>query len=192
MSVLTSANQLEHVQRHIEDAVAKGARVITGGSARPDIAPYAFEPTLLENVTPDMAVYDGESFGPVVSLYRFNDVEDAIRRANASLYGLNAAVFGRDVKRAHEVASRIQCGTVTVNEGHKAAWASVRAPQGGWKQSGYGRRHGAEGILKFTQSQSISVQRFMVYARGERMSVRMFDRIYATLMRVLPWLPGLR
>lgn len=192
MSVLTSANQLAHVQRHIEDAVAKGARVITGGSARPDIAPYAFEPTLLENVTPDMAVYDGESFGPVVSLYRFNDVEDAIRRANASLYGLNAAVFGRDVKRAHEVASRIQCGTVTVNEGHKAAWASVRAPQGGWKQSGYGRRHGAEGILKFTQSQSISVQRFMVYARGERMSVRMFDRIYATLMRVLPWLPGLR
>ncbi|MBK9123744.1 MAG: aldehyde dehydrogenase family protein [Chloroflexi bacterium] len=192
LSVLTSANQLSHVQRHIEDAVAKGARVVTGGKARPDVAPYAFEPTLLENVTPDMAVFDEETFGPVVSLYRFSDVDDAVRRANASQYGLNAAVFGRDVRRARDVAHQIQCGTVTVNEGHKAAWASVRAPQGGWKQSGYGRRHGAEGILKFTQSQSISVQRFMVYARGERMSVRMFDRIYATLMRVLPWLPGLR
>lgn len=192
LSVLTSANQLAHVQRHIDDAVAKGARIVTGGKARPDIAPYAFEPTLLEGVTPDMAIYDEETFGPVVSLYRFTNVDDAIRLANASQYGLNAAVFGRDIRRASAVAQQVQCGTVSVNEGHKAAWASVRAPQGGWKQSGYGRRHGAEGILKFTQSQSISVQRFGVYARGERMSVRMFDRIYATLMRVLPWLPGLR
>ncbi|MET7322813.1 succinic semialdehyde dehydrogenase [Streptomyces sp. NPDC005549] len=156
---LTTPAQLKTVTEHVDDAVAKGATVLAGGSARPDLGPLFYEPTVLTDVTPDMTLYDHETFGPVVSLYTCRDVDEAVALANATAYGLNASVWSRDGARGRAVAARVHAGTVNVNEAFAAAWGSVDAPMGGMGDSGLGRRHGADGILKYTEPQTIAHQR---------------------------------
>src|SRR5690606_24160752 len=129
-------------------------RLLAGGSARPDLGPFFFEPTVLAGVTPEMELYAQETFGPVVALYRFRDEEELVRRVNENDYGLNASIWTRDVRRGRSLARRIHAGTVNRNEAYGAAWGSVDAPMGGFKDSGLGRRHGAEGILRFTEAQT--------------------------------------
>ena len=110
--------------------------MLAGGRARPDLGPYYYEPTVLEGVTPDMACFGDETFGPVVSVYRFSDEADAIARANEGEYGLNACVYSQDGARARAVARQIRCGTVNVNEAFAATFASIDAPMGGMRESG--------------------------------------------------------
>jgi len=155
---LISKDQLAKVSAHVDDAVARGARVLTGGRARPDIGPFVYEPTVLEGVSEDMMVCRGETFGPVIAITPFDSDEEAISRANDSDYGLNASVWG-SAARASRVATRIQAGSVNVNEGFTATWASTDAPMGGMKKSGVGRRHGPEGIRKYAESQTVARQR---------------------------------
>lgn len=161
MGSLISQAQLDTVRSHIDDAVSKGARVLAGGNHRPDIGPFFHEPTVLTDVTEDMIVCREETFGPLVSIYRVSSDEEAIARANDSEYGLNSAVFTSNTRTGRLVANQLQTGTVNVNEGYAAAWGSMAAPMGGFKDSGMGRRHGAEGIQKYTESQNVSVQKFM-------------------------------
>ncbi len=178
MGSLISAEQLETVVAHVDDAVAKGARVLTGGRARPDLGPYFYEPTILEGVTPEMTCFGDETFGPVIALYRFQDETDAVARANAGEYGLNGAVYSRDTRRARAIAREIRCGTVNVNEAFAATFASIEAPMGGMRQSGMGRRQGSEGIHRFTEPQSVAVQRVLRFAPQLGMS----DSAYAAMM----------
>jgi succinate-semialdehyde dehydrogenase/glutarate-semialdehyde dehydrogenase len=159
MGSLTSAEQLEVTSRHVEDAVANGATLLTGGRARPDLGPYFYEPTVLTDVQPAMACFAGETFGPVVSVYRFSDLDDAVARANDTPYGLNASVWTRSSSKGWEVASRLRSGTVNVNEAFAAAWGSIDAPMGGMGDSGLGRRHGAHGLDKYTEPQTVARQR---------------------------------
>lgn len=161
MGSLTSQRQLDRVIGHVQDAVGRGARVLAGGSPRPDLGPFAMEPTVLEGVTEDMIVCDEETFGPVVAIYRVSDDEEAVRLANDSPYGLNAAVITRDRRAGRTIARRLHAGSVNVNEGYGASWASVRAPMGGMGDSGLGRRHGDEGLLKYTESQTVAEQRML-------------------------------
>jgi succinate-semialdehyde dehydrogenase/glutarate-semialdehyde dehydrogenase len=158
MGSLVSQRQLDTVTAHVEDALAKGAELLAGGKARPDVGPFYFEPTVLRGVTADMLACRTETFGPVVSVYTFSTDEQAIAMANDSEYGLNAAVLTRDTKAGKAMALRIQAGTVNVNEAYGATWGSTSAPMGGMKASGLGRRHGVEGLLKYTEPQTVSVQ----------------------------------
>ncbi|MDO0926158.1 succinic semialdehyde dehydrogenase [Streptomyces sp. TG1A-8] len=178
MGSLVGERQLKTVERHVEEAVAKGAKVIAGGVARPDIGPYFFEPTILDGVEDSMAVCEEETFGPVVSVYRFGSDDEAIRRANATPYGLNASVWTKDARRGRDVAARLRTGTVNVNEGYASAYGSVQSPMGGMKDSGLGRRHGSEGILKYTEAQTVAQQRLLPMAP----SLGMDDEHYARFM----------
>src|SRR3954454_19353772 len=185
MGTLVSQQQLDTVVAHVEDAVAKGARVLTGGRHRPDLGPYFFEPTILEGVTPDMTCFGKETFGPVVSLYRFHDEADAIARANDGQYGLNASIYSQDGARARAIARFIKCGTVNVNEAFAATFASLDAPMGGMRESGTGRRQGAEGILRFTETQSVATQRGLRIAPGFGMSDELYAKVMTTNLRIL-------
>ena len=161
MGSLISARQLARVQQHVDDAVSHGARVLAGGSSRPDIGPFFFEPTVLEGVAEGMILCDEETFGPVVALYPVHSDEEAIRLANDTAYGLNAAVITRDKAVGRTIALRLHAGTVNVNEAYGPSWGSTRAPMGGMGDSGLGRRHGDEGLLKYTESQTIATQRVL-------------------------------
>ncbi len=185
MGPLISQEQLDTVTAHVEDAVAKGARVLTGGRHRPDLGPYFFEPTILEGVSPDMTCFGDETFGPVVSLYRFHDEADAIARANEGQYGLNAAIFSEDGRRAREIARQIRCGTVNVNEGFGATFGSLAAPMGGMRQSGMGRRQGAEGILRYTDTQSVATQRGLRIGPSFGLSQEQYAKLMTVSLRVL-------
>src|SRR5690606_3487221 len=160
MGTLVSPAQLATIEKHVADAIDHGATVVSGGRARPDIAPWFHEPTVLENVPESALCFAEETFGPLVSLYPYRSVGEAIAMANDTVYGLNASVWG-PVKRARKVAPKIKAGTVNINEGFAATFGSIGAPMGGMKESGTGRRQGAEGLLRFTETQSVGVQRVM-------------------------------
>jgi len=185
MGSLISEQQLDTVVGHVEDAVAKGARVLTGGRARPDLGPFFFEPTILEGVTPDMTCFGDETFGPVIALYRFHDEGEAVARANDGEYGLNASIYSQDGPRARALASRISCGTVNINEAFSATFASVDSPMGGMRQSGIGRRQGSEGIHRYTESQSVATQRLIRFAPMLGMSDRMYGKMMTANLRLM-------
>jgi succinate-semialdehyde dehydrogenase/glutarate-semialdehyde dehydrogenase len=158
IGTLTGANQLARVQGFVSDATDKGATVVTGGHALTDIGPYYYAPTIVTGVTSNMNMFDGEVFGPVVAVYGYDNVKEAITLANATTEGLNASVVGNK-REATRVASQIMAGTVNVNEGFRATFASLDSPMGGMKQSGHGRRNGVEGLLKYTEAQTIGIQK---------------------------------
>jgi succinate-semialdehyde dehydrogenase / glutarate-semialdehyde dehydrogenase len=158
VGALASQDQLDKVRAHVDDAVAKGARVVAGARHRPDIGELFYEPTVLTGVTPDMTLYREETFGPVVAVYPVASDDEAVARANDSEYGLNASVYCGDTDRGKAIAERIRAGTVNVNDGYSSAWASLDAPMGGMKASGVGRRHGREGLLKYTDAQTVAVR----------------------------------
>ncbi|MFJ3711033.1 MULTISPECIES: succinic semialdehyde dehydrogenase [unclassified Streptomyces] len=178
MGSLVGERQLETVRRHVDEAVAKGAELIAGGVHRTDIGPLFYEPTILEGVDTPMAVCTEETFGPVVSVYRFKDEDEVVDIANATPYGLNSSVWTRNGRRGHAVAARLRTGTVNINEGYAPAYGSVQSPMGGMKESGLGRRHGSEGIYKYTEAQTVAHQRIMPMAPAFGMN----DEKYAAFM----------
>jgi acyl-CoA reductase-like NAD-dependent aldehyde dehydrogenase len=159
MGSLTYEYQLRKVEEHVADALERGASIHSGGRTRPDVGPWFYEPTLLTGVSPDMRLYGEETFGPVVAVAPYGADEEAVARVNETAYGLNASIWSQDIDAALRMASQIHAGTVNVNESYSAAWGSVDAPMGGRGWSGTGRRHGPEGLLKFTESQTVAVQR---------------------------------
>lgn len=157
MGSLISEPHLQTVLRHINDAVSKGARVLAGGKQAPELGPLVLEPTILTDVPETAELYRAETFGPVVSVYAVPNAAAAIAAANDTEYGLNASLWTKQ-HRASSLAAQIQAGTVNINEGYGAAWASHGAPMGGMKASGVGRRHGKDGLLKYTETQTIARQ----------------------------------
>jgi acyl-CoA reductase-like NAD-dependent aldehyde dehydrogenase len=187
MGSLASERQLRTVEEHVSDAVGQGATVVAGGRRRPDIGPLFYEPTILTGVRPGMKLFAEETFGPVVAVYPFDRDDEAVGMANASLYGLSASIWSRDVRRARRLARRIEAGSVNINEAYAATWGSTDSPIGGLKQSGLRPRHGAEGLLLYTAGQTVAAQRW--WAIGAGRDAAFYARLMTFLLR---WMKRIR
>jgi acyl-CoA reductase-like NAD-dependent aldehyde dehydrogenase len=157
VGAMTSPNQTAIVEDHVDDAIASGARALTGGKRGEGPGDY-FEPTVLVDVDHSMKVMRDETFGPVVGVMKVRDSEQALSLANDSRYGLAGSVFG-EKERAEQVARRIEAGAVNVND-VIVNYVAMDVPMGGWKQSGIGFRHGEYGIKKYCRPESVVVTRF--------------------------------
>jgi succinate-semialdehyde dehydrogenase/glutarate-semialdehyde dehydrogenase len=185
MGSLISQAQLDTVTAHVYDARAKGVTVLAGGRPRPDVGPLFYEPTVLEGVDPSMTCFAEETFGPVASLYRSSGEDDALSRANEGCYGLNGSIYTRDGARGRALAARLRCGTVNVNEAYGASFASIDSPMGGMRDSGLGRRQGAEGILRYTEPQTVATQRGLPIAPAMGIGDKAFARALTASLRLL-------
>ena len=137
-----------------------------------------------------MTLYADETFGPVIALYRVSGAAEAIKRANDSCYGLNFSVWTRNAGQGRDIATQLEAGSVNVNEAYAAAWGSVDAPMGGWKDSGVGSRHGEHGMLKYTNAQTVSIQRFLPIAPPRFVPAAGYAKAMTAAMRTLQRLPG--
>jgi succinate-semialdehyde dehydrogenase / glutarate-semialdehyde dehydrogenase len=190
MGSLISEEQVKAVSAHVDDAVVKGATVVAGGTARPDLGPLFYEPTVLTNVPPDAECYREETFGPLVSIYPVANVDEAVARANDTDYGLNASVWAATKRDGEDIAARIHAGTVNVDEGYAPTWGSTAAPMGGMGVSGMGRRHGPEGLVKYTEPQTIATTRILNLGGPRGLPPKVWARIMPPFVKALQWLPG--
>ncbi|MEV7972501.1 succinic semialdehyde dehydrogenase [Cellulomonas sp. NPDC089187] len=163
---LTGPDQLARVVEHVEDALSAGARLLTGGQQRPEIGPYVYEPTVLTDVGPQARMFAEETFGPVVAVHEVRSDDEAVAAMNDTRFGLHAAVWSRSTQRGRAVADRLRVGSVDVNDGYQMSWGSWAAPQGGRAESGWGARHGAEGLLALTRSRTVAVQHGVHHGLG--------------------------
>ena len=189
MGCLIDAAQLASVTAQVDEAVAKGATVLAGGRPMPELGPTFYAPTVLEGVIPEMEVCAGETFGPVVALYPFDTSDEAVEMANDSEYGLHAVLWTRDTREGLRLAERIKVGSIEINDGIVATWGSPDLLQGGMKASGMGRRNGKYGILRFTEPQSIVIQRLHGIHPPGSMGHEMFTVLLTRSFKVLHKLP---
>ena len=156
MGTLTGINQLKRVEDYVSDAVSKGAKVLAGAKALPELGPYFYSPTVMTNIKPEMRLAREEVFGPFIAVVGYDTIDEAVVLANDTELGLNASVVG-PVKLAEKVANRLMAGSVNINEGYRASMASIDSPMGGMKQSGVGRRNGHYGLLRFTEARTVGI-----------------------------------
>lgn len=157
LGAVVSKEQMDSVMRYIESGRSEGAKLVCGGE-RADIGTgkgYFVKPTIFDDVDPSMKIAREEIFGPVLATIRFSDADDAVAKSNATVYGLAAAVWTRDVSKAHRVAKAVKAGTVWVNTYNLYDPA---LPFGGFKESGFGRDQGRDALEKYTQTKSVWVQ----------------------------------
>ena len=158
VGAVTAEPQAEIVHRHVQDAVSKGATVRVGGG-RSDGPGRFFEPTVLTGVDHSMEIMTEETFGPTLPIMKVRDADEAVRLANDTRYGLDSSVWTTDLEKGERIARRIQAGAACVNDAI-VNYLAVEAPFGGTGESGIGARHGARGIQKYCQTQTILVTRF--------------------------------
>jgi succinate-semialdehyde dehydrogenase / glutarate-semialdehyde dehydrogenase len=140
---MINARAVDKIARHVDDALTRGARIVTGGKRLTDLGSHYYAPTVLADADPSMQLYCEETFGPVVPLFRFETESEAVQAANATPYGLAAYFYSNDIKRIERVSGALEAGIVGINEG---ALSSEAAPFGGIKESGYGREGSKYGL----------------------------------------------
>lgn len=156
MGPLIHERQMRTVEEHVNDAVARGARLLAGGRRLTELGPNFYAPTLLADVTHDMRIMQEETFGPALPVAPFDTDDDAVRLANDSEFGLAASVWTGNRRRGEALAARIKAGTVMVNDA-LTGFGISEAPHGGFKQSGIGRTHGKMGLAEMVQVKYVDV-----------------------------------
>jgi acyl-CoA reductase-like NAD-dependent aldehyde dehydrogenase len=147
--------QVDIVEDHVNDALAKGAKAIVGGH-RGEGAGHFFQPTVLVDVDHSMKIMQQETFGPTLPIMKVKDAEEAVRLANDTSYGLGGSVFSRDTAKGRAIAERVDSGAVCVNDA-VINLAATELPMGGVKESGVGHRNGAGGIRKYCSQQALLI-----------------------------------
>ncbi|HEY8073524.1 MAG TPA: aldehyde dehydrogenase family protein [Labilithrix sp.] len=153
IGAVTFPRQIEVAEKHIADAVAKGAAIVTGGKKKEGLGQF-FEPTVLSGCNDSMTVMKQEIFGPIVPIQKVSSEDEAVRLANDSHLGLNAYVFSKDKAKAERIAKRIEAGSVVVND-VLINYAAAEAPFGGVKQSGFGRIHGDDALRDMAEQRHV-------------------------------------
>jgi acyl-CoA reductase-like NAD-dependent aldehyde dehydrogenase len=182
VGAMTFPPQIETVERHVADALDKGATALTGGQRGEGPGLY-YEPTVLVNVNHDMACMREETFGPTLPVMKVSDVDEAVRLANDSVYGLGSSVFTKDLAKGEAIARRIRAGGTAVNDA-VIQCLGYEAPFGGSAESGVGSRNAREGILKYTEPHTIMITRFGLkrdvnwFPNSKRMT-KLLDRAFA-------------
>jgi succinate-semialdehyde dehydrogenase/glutarate-semialdehyde dehydrogenase len=156
MGTLAGQAQLDRVSGFVDQAIESGAKIVSGGHSLPELGPYFYAPTVVTDVTPAADLYRKEVFGPLLDVEGYDTIAEAIEVANDTEYGLNASVVGPK-REAIRVASQLMAGSVNINEGFRATFASMESPMGGMKNSGMGRRNGVKGLLRFTEARSVGI-----------------------------------
>ena len=171
---MTFPPQVDLVEDHVQDALSKGARALTGGHRGEQNGGHYFEPTVLVDVDHSMKCMTEETFGPTLPIMKVRDAEEALRLANDSEYGLAGSVFSKDTDKGEKLARRVEAGAVCVNDAI-INFAALELPMGGVKASGLGSRHGAGGIRKYCNQQALLITpklalkrelHFFPYSRG--------------------------
>lgn len=191
LGALIDEGQVAVTERHVADARAKGARVLTGGH-RPAGQGSFYPPTVLVDVDHSMACMTEETFGPTLPIMKVSTVAEAVRLANDSPYGLSASVFSKDIERAKDIAVQLDCGAVNINDVISNIMCAT-APMGGWKTSGIGARFGgAEGLRKFCRQEvvvspraNVGTSATMYYSNSPRATRRM-NRLMTRLALLRP------
>jgi acyl-CoA reductase-like NAD-dependent aldehyde dehydrogenase len=152
-------HQLEVIERQVEDARAKGAKILCGGKRNRALGELFYEATVLTDVTHDMAIMRDETFGPVLPIVRVRDEAEALRLANDSHYGLSATVWSRDDAKAIALARQVESGSICINDS-AITYGAVEAPFGGRKTSGVGQVNGEAGLRGYSYATPIIIERF--------------------------------
>jgi succinate-semialdehyde dehydrogenase/glutarate-semialdehyde dehydrogenase len=184
MGSLTGQAQLDRVSGFVEQAIDAGATVVSGGHALPELGPYFYAPTIVTDVTSSADLYRKEVFGPLLDVEGYDSVAEAIELANDTEYGLNASVVGPK-KAALKIASQLMAGSVNINEGFRATFASMESPMGGMKNSGKGRRNGVEGLLRFTEARTVGLASGLLRLPLRAKDYNAMAPMMVTLMKVL-------
>jgi acyl-CoA reductase-like NAD-dependent aldehyde dehydrogenase len=184
---MTSQAQLRIVESQVEDARAKGAKVLAGGRRNAGRDGTWYEPTVITEVDNSMELMREETFGPVIAIQKVKDENEAIERSNDSNFGLSASVWSKDKIGAMNIARRVEAGAVCVND-HMIHMMIPEVSMGGVKDSGIGHRHGAEGIRKFCEEQTLVIDRFglkkeALWYPGMKNRARVFRRLLNVLFR---------
>ena len=153
---LAAKRQVDLLESQVEDAIKKGAQVITGGKRPRNLKGAYYQPTILTNIKRNMRVWTEETFGPVLVVVPFKTEKEAIELANDTIYGLGAQIYSEDKERALRVASKIEAGTIDINKGNH--WLPCN-PFGGYKNSGMGREHGRYGFQELSQIKVLAVEK---------------------------------
>jgi succinate-semialdehyde dehydrogenase/glutarate-semialdehyde dehydrogenase len=151
---MTTEEQFKKIQKQVKDALAKGAKTYSGVAPLPKGKGLFYPPTIVENVHDNMLMMQEEIFGPLLGVLKVESIDEAIARANASKLGLTASVWSRNRRKAHEIASRLEVGSVMIND-HLMSHGLAETPWGGWKESGIGRTHGHIGLEEMTQPRCV-------------------------------------
>jgi succinate-semialdehyde dehydrogenase/glutarate-semialdehyde dehydrogenase len=151
--------QMSIIEDHVQDAVAKGARILVGGARNPDLAGLYYQPTVMTEVDHGMKIMTDETFGPIVCVQRVKDEHEALRLANDSRYGLNGNVWSKNTRHAVELAEQVETGGISVND-MAMTYGIPAAPFGGVKESGVGRVNGEVGIRGYCHAVPVLIERF--------------------------------
>jgi succinate-semialdehyde dehydrogenase/glutarate-semialdehyde dehydrogenase len=187
IAAMSSERQLKLVEDHVQSFTEEGAKILTGGKRNAKFKGSFFEPTVIGDADNSMRAMREETFGPTLPIAVFKTEEEAIRLANDSEFGLTASVWTKDLTKGKRVAAKIEAGTVCVNE-VLYTHGIGQTPWGGFKNSGYGRTHGRQGLLELVQPQHIHVNRFAIlpnawwlpYSPEAVKTFRGFARYFAT------------